>query len=99
MLIFLPAISGVISSAGHVFLTECVWVKVIVIRVLTIKGSIYHVPNSPVSYYENILHDLDLIFSHGHNMIVMGKSTSQLTTAGYVIAGALFDIFETLMML
>ena len=81
------------------FLLNVYGLRLSVIRVLTIIGSIYHVPNSLVSYYENILHDLDLIFSHGHNMIVMGKSTSQLTSAGYVIAGALFVIFETLMML
>ena len=60
------------SIITHVFLTECVWVKVKCNSVLTIIGSIYRVPNSPVSYYENILHDLDLIFSHGHDMIVMG---------------------------
>ena len=54
----------------HVFLTECVWVKVKCNSVLTIIGSIYRFPNSPVSYYENMFHDLHLIFSHGHDMIV-----------------------------
>ena len=37
-----------------------------------IKLNKYRTPNAPVSYYDNILHDFDIIFSYGHNFIVTG---------------------------
>ena len=52
--------------------SESVWVKVKVKYGYIIIGSIYRPPNSPVSYHDYIINDLDFISSFNYELIIMG---------------------------
>ena len=52
--------------------SESVWVKVKVKYGHIIIGSIYRPPNSPVSYHDYIINDLDFISSFNYELIIMG---------------------------